>query len=210
MSHFKTLAGAAALSLFSSAAFAVVIDPDAFADGTDISNAFSGVTLSTVFAGVGDPAIDITGTGAVYSHTTGTASTGTRGFAHSVTNELWGNGSFEYLRADFAAGASSVSLDFINNDNSDNNAELLAFDGMGNLVDSMLFAANLNGPETLTVSGNISYVFAYWDQANRLDNGALDNLQYTAAVPLPAAMPLMIGAFGAMGIAARRRKARKA
>lgn len=210
MIKLKTLAGAAALAVTGAAASAAVLDPDSYSNGQDISNAVAGVTLTTVFAGGGDPAVDILGTGAVFARNSGAVSTGGRGFAHSSNNVLWGNGSFEYLRVDFTSGASSVSLDFINNDNSDNNAQLLAFDAGGTLVDSELFAANLNGPETLTVMGNISYVFAYWDQINRADNGALDNLQYTAAVPLPAAMPLMLGAFGAMAVARRRRKSRQA
>lgn len=210
MTKFQLLASAATFSLLASTASAAVVDPDTFANGTNISNAFAGVTLSSVFAGGGDPATNIISTGAVFARTTGNASTGTLAFAHSNNKVAWGNGSFEYLRADFAAGASQVSQDFINNDNNDNNAQLLAFDGLGNLVDSQLIGTNLNGPATLTVSGSISYVFAYWDEINRANNGALDNLQYIAAVPLPGAMPLMIGAFGAMGFAARHRKARKA
>jgi hypothetical protein len=204
----RFLSAAALAAVLTGPAGAATLDPDSFADGTDISTAVAGVTLSTVFAGSGDPAnpANITGTGAVFAVNSSATSTGTRGFAHSNRSTAWGNGIFEYLRIDFASVMSSVSLDFINNDSSDSNAQLLGFDSGGNLISDILFAGPLTGSQTLTVTGAISTVFAYWDERNRRDNGGLDNLQYTAAVPVPAALPLMLLGLGAMGAVARRRK----
>jgi hypothetical protein len=154
----------------------IFVDPDAFTAGTDISNVFPNVTLSTR-----DGVAPGANSRAVTSETNPFATTGTRVFAYDGGNTTWGNGIFELLRADFLGGAISVSLDFAANDfGGDQNAELFAFNAAGVQLDtdSAAFVAS-NGFVTLTVSDpDISYVTAYWDEINRLENGVLDNLRY--------------------------------
>ena len=189
-----------------STASAVLIEPDAFATGTDISNAFAGVTLTTVFTGadVNTP----TSTGAVFSVTDANATTGTRAFGQSTTNSTWGNGSFEYLLIEFIDEVSSVTLDFFANDSGgDDNPQLLGFDVGGVQIGlaEVIGTIPLGSPASLTVNGAIKSVRAYWDETNRASNGGLDNLQYTAAaVPEPASLALMI-----LGLAAFRNSQRK-
>ena len=203
---FAVAAVAAATLLSQPAQSALVtVEPDAFANGTDISTAFAGVTLSTVRTGA-NPNVP-TSTGAVFSVTDSNASSGARGFGQSAGDSTWGNGSFEYLLAVFNTDVFSVSLDFFANDSNDGNAQFLAFDQFGALVDSQLVGSVASGaPVTLTVTGSIRSVRAYWDEINRNENGGLDNLRYeSAAVPEPASMLLVCVALLAAGAATRRR-----
>jgi len=189
------------------AAAAVVVDPDAFPDGTVINNSFAGVTL-TAMGSVSGPN--------VLSLNSGLASTGVRVFGfvddYPVANSvLWGDGTIEELRADFAAGATSVSLDFIADDSSDENAELKAFNASDVLVASAFTPLNVSQPQgvpvTLTVSDpHIAYIRATWDGINESDNGALDNLVYTP-VPEPATLIIwsLLGA-GGVGVSVWRRR----
>jgi hypothetical protein len=173
----------ALLCCASVASAVTIIDPDAFPAGTDISNAFPGVTLSTR-DGVA-PGINAR---SVTSEFDASATTGTLAFAHDGGNTTWGNGQFEFLRADFVGGATSVSLDFFANDiGGDSNAQLLAFDAADMLLDSDLVAfVPFDDFVTLTVSApNIAYVAAYWDELVRSQNGGLDNLVYER-VPEPS------------------------
>ena len=79
--------------------------------GTLLNNAFPGVTLRALDLPVGAVLLN----DEVQSMTADFVTTGTLAFAHG-TDLTWGNGSFEYLRADFADGESEVTLDFIAND----------------------------------------------------------------------------------------------
>jgi hypothetical protein len=195
----------AAAALLAAPAAAATADPDAFASGTDISNAFAGVSLLTVFTGA-DPEVP-TGFGAVYSLSDPDATTGTRAFGHSQNNSTWGNGDFEYLLATFGTATNSVSLDFFANDaGGDVNAQLLAYNSSGVLIGSASAAlVNFGAPVTLTVNvAGIKFVRAYWDEIGRVQNGGLDNLRWNA-VPEPATWAMMIGGFGFVGAAMRRR-----
>jgi hypothetical protein len=100
-----------------------------------------------------------------------------------------------------------VSLDFFANDaGGDVNAQLLAYNSSGVLIGSASAAlVNFGAPVTLTVNvAGIKFVRAYWDEIGRVQNGGLDNLRWNA-VPEPATWAMMIGGFGFVGAAMRRR-----
>jgi PEP-CTERM motif-containing protein len=184
------------------AAAVVTVEPDAFPSGTEITNAFPAVTLNTVRTGA-DANVP-TSIGGVFSATDPNATTGTRAFAQPGLDTTWGNGAFEYLRATFASPVSSASLDFFANDlGGDTNAQLLAFDSGGNLIDTEFLAFVAFGqPATLTVDGSISSIRGYWDEIARVSNGGLDHLTYTT-VPEPGTFALLTLAFA--GFVASRR-----
>lgn len=176
------------------ASITVVVDPDAYPAGTDISNAFAGVSLSAVGSGWGG----VTGP-EVYAIDSAsqplepfTASTGRLVFGHSGDfPHLWMDSGTIQLRADFAAGATDVQLDFIGNDDSDF-GQLLAYDTGGTLVDSASTGQlTLNSVETLTVSGDIAYVVA--GGIDTVSSLGLDNMQFKY-IPAPGA--LLLGSMG--------------
>lgn len=169
----------------------IIIDADAFPAGTVLTNSFPGVTLRTL-----DEAAPGVNPRDVTSGNASNATTGSRAFAHDGTNTSWGNGSFEFFRADFLNGARSVSLDFYSDDAppsaGDFRAELLAFD----LSDILLDAASaefvpLGSPVRLTVTApNIAYIAAYWDESQRTSRGGLDRLEYLEAIPEPMTLAM--------------------
>jgi hypothetical protein len=188
---------------FTTPAFAVVVvDPDAFAAGTVLNNAFPGVTLTAV----GDGGVLLNSN--VLSLTDPAATTGTRVFGDtSGSPAYWGDGSFSYLEVSFASGATWVSLDFAANDSFDTSPFLRAFDAGNNVV---AFASHgavaLGVPVTLTVSApNIAYVRASWDEVGRAHNGVLDNLNYEP-VPEPSTLLALSGGLAALAARRRRRK----
>lgn len=157
----------------------VVVDPDAFPAGTVLNNAYPGVTLSAM-----GPAVP---NDEVLALVSGSASTGSLVFGNNEpgNENSWGDGGWDYLRADFAAEAIWVELDFASNDaGGDNNAELIAYDSWG-------FEIDRDGPYfvpggtflTLTVNGpGIAYIEAYWDEITRSENGVLDNLVFLSFI----------------------------
>lgn len=201
----KKITACLAACLLAGSANAIVIDPDSYAAGTDISNAFSGVTLSTAF---GQDPYNPTSYGSVYSVADSNATTGSNAFGQSSSNSTWGNGSFEYLLVEFDTATNFVSLDFFSNDSSDHNPELIAFDGLGNEIDRSSFFGAVNSSLTLSVSSaatQIASVWAFWDETSRGDNGGLDRLEYNAAeVSEPATLALL--GLGLAGIGFTRKK----
>lgn len=230
----------AALLALTSTASAITIEPDAFADGTDLSTAFPGVTLSTVYSDgtVASPS--------VFSRVSAEASTGTRVFGrtdapifHSGTL-TWGSSFFEFLRIDITGGATSASIDFIANADSskgedDRNPVLAAYDAAGNLVAS----DTMTGPfadgtvVTLMVSDpNIATIAALGDPNFSIatlggltptpsdppifggpDSWLLDNFQYSPTTPVPdegSTLPLVLLGFVGLAGFASRLKRRHA
>ncbi len=94
----------------------VTVDPDDFPIGSDISQAFPGVTLSAFGSGeLNGPNVS---TPQVFSRSSPHASTGSRVFGNSSYSNLWFSDSAEF-RADFAKPAKFVSLDLIADDDFD-------------------------------------------------------------------------------------------
>lgn len=148
-------------------------DPDAFASGTDLTNAFSGLTLSD--AGTSPYAEVTSALSGVFTATTGDyAPTGNRVFGPGD----W-NATSKMFKAAFASSVTSVSLDFGPNDDNDPNAYIEAYDALGNKVALAMYPSAI--PElssvTLTVSApNIAYVLASFDPDGG-NTGLLDNLR---------------------------------
>jgi hypothetical protein len=159
------------------------IEPDAFANGTDISAAFPNVSLSAL--GLASPA--------VFSRTSATASTGTRVFGNTYSsNTLWGSAPGITYRADFGNLANFVSIDVIPNNGFDP-ATLSAYDSGGTLLASFTTSGVTGAgvPEVASISRatpDISYVTVF----HPANNYYLDNLQVTM-VPEPSII-LLLGA----------------
>jgi PEP-CTERM motif len=184
----------------------IVVDADAFPAGTVLNNAFPDVTLTAI----GDSGVLANDN--VLSATSSFATTGSRVFADtSGSPTAWGDGSFSYLRADFAGGTTMVLLDFASDDASDSNPYLRAYDSSGTLLDSdSAGSVALGSFVTLQVSApNIAYIEASWDDVNRTDNGILDNLRYeSAVVPEPSTLAVA-GVVGFFGLAYRWRRSKR-
>jgi hypothetical protein len=180
----------------------VTIDPDTFPDGSDISNAFDGVTLSSIgsYNGPGAP-LD----GHVYALTSDFASTGTNVFGNNLPgttiddtpgSRLWYQSSdlaqAYRLRVDFDNPANYVSIDFISNNGNDQGI-LEAYDSMGNLLSSVIAVSSgaPHGAEIIWPSFDIAYVIASGTGGEAL---CLDNLQANV-VPEPATV-LLVGLGG--------------
>ncbi len=156
----------------------VTVDPDAYTDNTDISNAVEGVTLSS---------IDRDSAGPVFSRTDGHSSTGTQTFGNNGTGGivpelLWFegegyDGTNSILRVDFDLLIDFVSIDIINQDSFDQGI-LRAFDSNNTEIDSDI--ATVSGtPATLSISvdhANIAYITVAGSSVQ--DSVHLDNLQF--------------------------------
>ncbi len=195
--------------LSTSAATAInTVEPDAFAENTDISTAFWGVTLSSRGSGWSMPggdkpigrilAIDPSGRPMEFDPSTGDLAFGTddEDYPHLFTGE-----DKLLLRADFNPGAyaEEVSLDFIGNDvfGDGDIGELYAYDAGDNVLDSA-FTSSLAGDawETLTVSDNvvgIAYILAFGNTNNTMDTLGLDHMEWT---PIPAPGAILLGSLG--------------
>jgi hypothetical protein len=185
------------LATASAASADLIIEPDDFPAGTDISQAFPGVTLSTVNSDLGDPTVFSLVPTMPYW-----ASTGERVFGHAGDYPVhWVMDTvppFRYgaLRADFNPPTPFVMLDFIGNDLSDY-GQLTAYDAQGTLLASLQTGLLAAGDvETLTVAnvGDISYIVAGGLLTNTV---CLDHM----VIPEPATILLM----AALGVWVKRR-----
>lgn len=178
-------------------ALTVTVEPDDFADGTDISELIPGITLSAV-GGYGN--LD----GSVYVSPDGLASTGTSVFANNLSFErqwyLDDTRGFA-LRADFASPADFVTIDIIGDDNSDVGT-LIAYNAAGELVGSVI-TARLNTGQVFTAQITAdTFEIAYIIAGGLGDTVHLDNLTANI-IPEPATLLLL--SIGAIAIRKRRR-----
>lgn len=175
----------------------IIADPDSFTAGTNLKNAFAGVTLTAVDASF-NYLSDVISVQGSYK------STGVRSFGHASA-EYWYSSAYS-MKAVFAAGASSVSLDFIGDDSGDPSIMKIY-----NVSGTLLATLNTNGTlgsgvvETLTynrVQGDISYIIA---SGNGGETVWIDNLRFTTEiVPEPTSLSLL--ALAICGILLYRKK----
>jgi hypothetical protein len=172
------------------------VDADDFAAGTDISNAYAGLTLS--FDGA---TFDGTNDGIIYSviEQNGLfASTGSRVFGTSdATNpQIFDGISTSVFRIDFDNNATSVSLDALG-DNGSDFAQLNAYSAADVLIDTFLTGQLVSGSfETMTITGaDIAYVIASGIGGDAV---GFDNLS-AQVIPIPAAAWLFTSALGLLG-----------
>jgi len=131
----KNLLAAALILAMASSAGATIIsaDADGFSDGTDISTAFAGMTLSSVG---GYPGLD----GFVYAWSDGLASTGTSVFANNLPfQRQWYadlTDGFAFS-ADFDLPADYVAIDIIGDDYSEDIGVLYAYNAADILLESV-------------------------------------------------------------------------
>jgi len=183
----------------------VTVDPDAFPVGTNISNAFPGVTLSSVgpgFDGDNDPSIfsiDPTLSSIPFNASTGSLVFGTN---DNTWPDVFGGLGNAQLRIDFSQGSTLVYLDAIGNNGSDY-AKLEAFDSSNNLIDSYFTAQmTVSSFETMMVSGsNISYVVAGGVSG---DSVGFDSMKFQ---PIPAPGAILLGSIG-LGVVSWLRRRR--
>ena len=181
-----------------------VVDPDDFAAGSDLTNAFPPLTLtvegrptSTVIAR--DGFSDFNGRNLA---TTGDNVFGYEPTLAPVTNgKVWDENTYGRLRVDFRGRSVDwVQIDLIFDD--DDIGGLWAFDRDGNLLDSFIGSGDGRGPIpflTATVEAKgIAYVLA---GGVNLEGHFLDNLKYNV-VPEPSTLALLVA--GLLAVAWRR------
>ncbi|QDU39330.1 PEP-CTERM motif protein [Maioricimonas rarisocia] len=182
----------------------VIVEPDDFAAGTNISNAFAGVTLSAVGTQTGG--VD------VFSVAGPHASTGSFVFGHdpTVLDPFDWTRLFDYaqLKATFYKPTDFVSIDIVglNSTSSFFSGRLQAFNSSGTSLEiasanALLFAGDVKTIAIHRPQQDIAYVLASGDT----DFNSLDNLQFSA-VPEPSSLALL--GIGCAAIAVRRRRRR--
>lgn len=177
----------------------VIVDPDAFASGTDISTAYPGVTLSASGSNVS--------TASVFSNALGVASTGTQAFFHDGSQQSEWSDTFFLFRADFAQLVTSVSIDIISNNGRDpgflrafnsSNVQVGIFNTIGTLGAGTVETASIT-----RVQNDIAYIEAAGLTGQTVH---LDNLTFVSTVPEPSTLAIWLVLGGLGCVAARRRR----
>jgi hypothetical protein len=175
----------------------VVADPDDFAAGTDLRNAFTGITLSVD----GNASAQVQSFDGTFitgpSGGTNVASTGTRVFGHDITGSSINEQDFfrnwdagiagvtprTVLRVDFDTETDFVSIDMIADD--DDEFTLQAFSTDGTLLETINLGVFAMSSMTFSIDrdfADIAYVLAAGISG---EGGALDNLRFNNCLPFP-------------------------
>jgi hypothetical protein len=193
----------------------LLIEPDLFPAGTDISDAFPGVTLWVIsaFTGTVDRCISINPS---EQQNPANASTGVLSFGHRLESphlfrlfDPYTHNQSKVLRAAFDVPAVSVSVDFISNTSIDTGT-LVALDIVGSeavVLDTYTTSfLGLNQVETATVhatGGNIRLIMA-----SGSDKGVVIDNMRVETVPEPSTLALW-SLFGMFAVGYGRWKKRK-
>lgn len=195
--HFQILAAAAALAVaVPTAAVTTTIDFNAQTANDVASLTISGVTFTA-------PG------GSVFTTGFGPTPNGTTGLVGYNS----GTGIFYAFRADLLAPSSFVSIDLGDYGADGDDLFLNAYDSSNNLLGSDILSvgAGVSGLFTLTVNATgIAYAtFGTGGASLQGSSAYADNFSFNGAVPEPATWAMMIGGFGMIGAALRRRSSVK-
>ncbi|MBW7905506.1 MAG: hypothetical protein LC135_03340 [Phycisphaerae bacterium] len=184
----QIILAAVGAALGSPTARAQVIEPDDFTPGADISQAFPGVTLSTVSSDHGDPRVF-----AIEPQEADWASTGVLVFGHfGDYPEHWVTDTFTpfrygALRVDLDTPTTFFSIDVIGNDLSDAGI-MWAFDAGGNLLGEFE-TGPLTADQVFTlVAEGVGPISSVVVGGKELDTVALDHI----VIPEPGAGVLLL------------------
>ena len=158
--------------------FTTIVEPDNFANGTELTNAIPGVTLTGANNQNIQTSRNVTATLDANAATTGSLIIGKGGINWFDDNSR--------LRMDFYNPVQSISIDFRGGSLTDYFGRLSVFDANNNLLDTVLTRAINNGSSaTLTINrptADIAYAVAYSDPMG-FPFGLFDNLRFTQSVP---------------------------
>ena len=182
--------------LFVAVADADFVEPDDFAAGTDISNAFPGVTLSAVGSFTADDAVvaldPSSQSSFPFEASTGSLVIGNNGDIAAARHFFRDRGVLS-LMVSFDMPVQSVSLDFIGASNGAPDIGMIeAFDVNGvslGAVTSGPLALNEFASTTFTSEGGNDIAFFYADAANFNGLVGIDNLRFSA-VPEPSSLSI--------------------
>ena len=185
---------AALFTALSASANVIVLDPDSYANQTDLTHAIPQVSLLTAVSSDNQTVVPSWYISAV---TDSYASTGSNVFGYLNFHSLW---DARRLRMDFSAPVSSVSIDFISTGS--DAGELHIFDSSWHELGAGFITPALAAHQVQTMSltsptANIAHAVAY---SQGTGFGRLDNLQF--AVPEPACS--ILGIIGALAIGTAR------
>jgi hypothetical protein len=188
--------GAAFFSCLVSAGL-VTVDADSFANGADLSTAFSGVVLSSTGGAIG---LD----GKVYASANALASTDGKVFANNLSAGWLSKSPGGYaMRADFSAPTDYVSIDIIGDSDLDIGV-LTAYDASGKVLTRVISSdLGVGQHEPVSVqrfANDIAYVTI--GGLGALNNSVLlDHLVFN--IPEPATMVLL--SLGMLSLGRRKR-----